>query len=177
MTKFFEVETDVNEECMDRFGAYALKRTTLQQDELYSTVYSLWMTQFVMVFAPFLALTIFNTIIAFTIRKTFKRLSWVQKGKKRDELKDKSREANYVLVVIVLIFLICNSWGFVLAVMERMMGDEYLYRNMTDFYVFSREAINFLTIINSSINFIHTSVTNLCYQFRFMRSIALWSSS
>jgi hypothetical protein len=69
-------------------------------------------------------------------------------------LKEKSREATRVLVVIVFIFLICNFWGFVLALLEQLFGVAYLTQNYKTFYAFSREAINFLAIVNSSINFV-----------------------
>lgn len=70
------------------------------------------------------------------------------------QLKEKSREATIVLVIIVCIFLICNFWGFVIAVAERVVGQETLIVEHTKFYAFSRETINFLAIVNSSINFV-----------------------
>ncbi|PAV81719.1 hypothetical protein WR25_15372 [Diploscapter pachys] len=72
----------------------------------------------------------------------------------RNELKEKSREATLVLVIIVCIFLGCNFWGFVLTLLERIIGQEKLMHDHHVFYTFSREAINFLAIINSSINFV-----------------------
>ncbi|VDO70652.1 unnamed protein product [Heligmosomoides polygyrus] len=72
----------------------------------------------------------------------------------RSELKEKSREATLVLVIIVCIFLICNFWGFVLTLLERIVDHEVLMVENHTFYTFSREAINFLAIINSSINFV-----------------------
>ncbi|VDL82310.1 unnamed protein product [Nippostrongylus brasiliensis] len=72
----------------------------------------------------------------------------------RSELKEKSREATMVLVIIVCIFLICNFWGFVLTLLERIVDHEVLMVENHAFYTFSREAINFLAIINSSINFV-----------------------
>ncbi|EYC08671.1 hypothetical protein Y032_0065g3677 [Ancylostoma ceylanicum] len=72
----------------------------------------------------------------------------------RSELKEKSREATLVLVIIVCIFLICNFWGFVLTLLERIVDHETLMVEHHTFYTFSREAINFLAIINSSINFV-----------------------
>ena len=44
----------------------------------------------------------------------------------RNELKEKSREATLVLVIIVCIFLGCNFWGFVLTLLERIIGQEKL---------------------------------------------------
>ncbi|PIO61360.1 hypothetical protein TELCIR_17118 [Teladorsagia circumcincta] len=44
----------------------------------------------------------------------------------RSELKEKSREATLVLVIIVCIFLICNFWGFVLTLLERILDHETL---------------------------------------------------
>lgn len=40
----------------------------------------------------------------------------------RSELKEKSKEATIVLIVIVCIFLVCNLWGFVLTFLEQIMG-------------------------------------------------------
>uniref|UniRef100_A0A0K0DKL7 G_PROTEIN_RECEP_F1_2 domain-containing protein n=1 Tax=Angiostrongylus cantonensis TaxID=6313 RepID=A0A0K0DKL7_ANGCA len=72
----------------------------------------------------------------------------------RSQLKEKSREATLVLVIIVCIFLICNFWGFVLTLLERIVDHETLVIKHHAFYTFSREAINFLAVINSSINFV-----------------------
>jgi hypothetical protein len=79
---------------------------------------------------------------------------WGERISRHSELKEKSRDATRVLIVIVCIFLICNFWGFVLALLERIVGQDVLYKDYTKFYQFSRETINFLAIINSSINFI-----------------------
>uniref|UniRef100_A0A915L0K9 G-protein coupled receptors family 1 profile domain-containing protein n=1 Tax=Romanomermis culicivorax TaxID=13658 RepID=A0A915L0K9_ROMCU len=118
LPKFFEIETVINENCtgLARFG---LKESALQSDNLYSMVYSLWITQMVMVFVPFLVLLFFNAVIALKIRDD---------GRKRSELKEKSREVTYVLIVIVLLFLVCNSWGLIMTVMERFYGVTYLRR-------------------------------------------------
>lgn len=80
-----------------------------------------------------------------TNRITFFRLS---------ELREKSREASIVLVVIVLIFLLCNFWGFFMTLLEHLVGAEYLIIQHKTFYTFSREATNFLAVVNSSINFV-----------------------
>ncbi|VDM51411.1 unnamed protein product [Toxocara canis] len=71
----------------------------------------------------------------------------------RSVLKEKSREATLVLVVIVCIFLLCNVWGFVLTLLEQILDRRWLEVEHHAFYTFSREAINLLAIINSSINF------------------------
>lgn len=59
-----------------------------------------------------------------------------------------------MLVIIVLIFLLCNFWGFFLTLLEHILGSDYLRLRYHVFYMFSREAINFLAIVNSSINFV-----------------------
>ncbi|RCN46609.1 hypothetical protein ANCCAN_07345 [Ancylostoma caninum] len=118
-------------------------------------VYALWLTNIVMVFLPFITLLVLNAYIAYTIRKSLEKFdNHQQKLPDRSELKEKSREATLVLVIIVCIFLICNFWGFVLTLLERIVDHETLMVEHHTFYTFSREAINFLAIINSSINFV-----------------------
>ncbi|EPB80147.1 hypothetical protein ANCCEY_00702 [Ancylostoma ceylanicum] len=107
-------------------------------------VYALWLTNIVMVFLPFITLLVLNAYIAYTIRKSLEKFDNHQQKSiaaalsntsnvareiarlpDRSELKEKSREATLVLMV-----------------------------EHHTFYTFSREAINFLAIINSSINFV-----------------------
>lgn len=69
-------------------------------------------------------------------------------------LQEQSRDATRVLVTIVVVFLICNCWGFVITVLESVYSGRQLSQWAPEFYAFSREAINFLAIVNSSINFL-----------------------
>ncbi|EFP07746.1 hypothetical protein CRE_26313 [Caenorhabditis remanei] len=214
----------VNPSCPDgsNWQSYILLPSAMASNPIYQQVYSLWVTNFVMVFFPFLTLLLFNAIIAYTIRQSLEKYdfhnqksvvaalsasvnlprniagycpsdclchvplsSFTLRGlaprrtvvidsstgsvssvatsltspesfriSSRNELKEKSREATLVLVIIVFIFLGCNFWGFVLTLLERIMGQETLMVDHHIFYTFSREAINFLAIINSSINFV-----------------------
>ncbi|CAJ0605833.1 unnamed protein product [Cylicocyclus nassatus] len=156
-TKFFELEVTVNPECPDGkdWQSYILLPSAMAANSLYQQVYSLWLTNLIMVFLPFLALLVLNAVIAYTIHKSLEKFDCQkQKLPDRSELKEKSREATLVLVIIVCIFLICNFWGFVLTLLERIVDRETLEVTHRTFYTFSREAINFLAIINSSINFV-----------------------
>ncbi|CAL2032359.1 unnamed protein product [Caenorhabditis brenneri] len=174
-TKFFELQVTVNPACPDgsNWQSYILLPSALATNPIYQQVYSLWVTNFVMVFFPFLTLLLFNAIIAYTIRQSLEKYDFHNQKSvvaalsasvnlprniagisSRNELKEKSREATLVLVIIVFIFLGCNFWGFVLTLLERIMGQETLMVDHHVFYTFSREAINFLAIINSSINFV-----------------------
>ncbi|ULU06637.1 hypothetical protein L5515_014575 [Caenorhabditis briggsae] len=156
-TKFFELQVTVNPNCPDgsNWQSYILLPSAMASNPIYQQVYSLWVTNVVMVFFPFLTLLLFNAIIAYTIRQSLEKYDFHnQKISSRNELKEKSREATLVLVIIVFIFLGCNFWGFVLTLLERIMGQETLMGDHHVFYTFSREAINFLAIINSSINFV-----------------------
>uniref|UniRef100_A0A0M3IU80 G_PROTEIN_RECEP_F1_2 domain-containing protein n=1 Tax=Ascaris lumbricoides TaxID=6252 RepID=A0A0M3IU80_ASCLU len=107
-----------------------------------------------MVFFPFLTLLVLNSIIAYTIRKSLQKVKYNQRFHSHSVLKEKSREATIVLVVIVCIFLLCNVWGFVLTLLEQILDRRWLEVEHHLFYTFSREAINLLAIINSSINFV-----------------------
>ncbi|XGW07259.1 hypothetical protein V3C99_010447 [Haemonchus contortus] len=156
-TKFFELEVTVNPACPEGkdWQSYILLPSVMAANPIYQQVYALWLTNIVMVFLPFLTLLILNAYIAYTIRRSLKKFdNHQQKLPDRSELKEKSREATLVLVIIVCIFLICNFWGFVLTLLERIVDHETLMVKYHAFYTFSREAINFLAIINSSINFV-----------------------
>ncbi|ULU06636.1 hypothetical protein L3Y34_018456 [Caenorhabditis briggsae] len=174
-TKFFELQVTVNPNCPDgsNWQSYILLPSAMASNPIYQQVYSLWVTNVVMVFFPFLTLLLFNAIIAYTIRQSLEKYDFHNQKSvvaalsasvnlprniagisSRNELKEKSREATLVLVIIVFIFLGCNFWGFVLTLLERIMGQETLMGDHHVFYTFSREAINFLAIINSSINFV-----------------------
>ncbi|KAK6014590.1 hypothetical protein OSTOST_20023, partial [Ostertagia ostertagi] len=147
----------INPVCPDgkNWQSYILLPSVMAANPLYQQVYALWLTNIVMVFLPFLTLLILNAYIAYTIRKSLEKFdNHQQKLPDRSELKEKSREATLVLVIIVCIFLICNFWGFVLTLLERILDHETLMVKHHAFYTFSREAINFLAIINSSINFV-----------------------
>ncbi|GMT15796.1 hypothetical protein PFISCL1PPCAC_7093, partial [Pristionchus fissidentatus] len=160
ITKFFELEVSENPECPggNYWKSYRLTPSDLASNPIYQQVYSLWLTNAVMVFLPFLTLLFLNAIIAYTIRNSLKKFDNPDfrdhcRVKGRTELKEKSKEATIVLIVIVCIFLVCNLWGFVLTFLEQIMGPT-LFHDYATFYTFSREAINFLAIINSSINFV-----------------------
>ncbi|RCN33453.1 hypothetical protein ANCCAN_20722, partial [Ancylostoma caninum] len=156
-TKFFELEVTINPICPDgkNWQSYILLPSVMAANPLYQQVYALWLTNIVMVFLPFITLLVLNAYIAYTIRKSLEKFdNHQQKLPDRSELKEKSREATLVLVIIVCIFLICNFWGFVLTLLERIVDHETLMVEHHTFYTFSREAINFLAIINSSINFV-----------------------
>uniref|UniRef100_A0A914NXK5 G-protein coupled receptors family 1 profile domain-containing protein n=1 Tax=Panagrolaimus davidi TaxID=227884 RepID=A0A914NXK5_9BILA len=156
-TKFFELEVFRNDLCAEQginWQAYILLPSELSKNSMYGKIYSLYMTQIIMVFLPFLMLLILNSIIAYTIKKSLKKLVNNDRKVQLSELREKSREASIVLVVIVLIFLLCNFWGFFMTLLEHLVGVEYLIVQHKTFYTFSREATNFLAIVNSSINFV-----------------------
>uniref|UniRef100_A0A914ZKY6 G-protein coupled receptors family 1 profile domain-containing protein n=1 Tax=Parascaris univalens TaxID=6257 RepID=A0A914ZKY6_PARUN len=155
-TKFFELEISRNSVCADgtNWQSFLLLPSGLAQNPLYGQIYALWLTNLVMVFFPFLTLLVLNSIIAYTIRKSLQKVKYKQRFQSRSVLKEKSREATIVLIVIVCIFLLCNVWGFVLTLLEQILDRRWLEVEHHLFYTFSREAINLLAIINSSINFV-----------------------
>lgn len=154
-TKFFELQVIRNTQCPgSNFQSYILLPSELAMSPIYGQFYALWLTNIVMVFLPFLTLLVFNSIIAYTIRKSMRRMKWSERISRHSELKCKSREATIVLIIIVCIFLVCNFWGFVLTLLEQIIDSQTLRGDYYMFYTFSREAINFLAIINSSINFV-----------------------
>lgn len=67
---------------------------------------------------------------------------------------EKSRDATRVLIVIVVVFLLCNALGFVVTLLESLYTQRGLLNMCPGFYAFAREAVNFLAIVNSSINFV-----------------------
>uniref|UniRef100_A0A915L086 G-protein coupled receptors family 1 profile domain-containing protein n=1 Tax=Romanomermis culicivorax TaxID=13658 RepID=A0A915L086_ROMCU len=163
--KFFEVETKISDHCSE-FGKYTLV-PTLQDNEFYSTVYSLWLTQAVMVFVPFFVLLVSNSVITFTFWRNLhnshvnealvldqasKYRKWTVKTRQKF-LRGRFRETTTVTIVIVILFLVCNSWGLVTSLMEKIYGVRTLSENFPALYTFSREVVNVLTIVNSSSNF------------------------
>ncbi len=152
-TKFFELEIKRQSGC-PRFSAYSLAAGPLTRTAGYQLIYSLWMSNIIMVFLPFITLLVFNSIIAWTIRKSLRHMYHNDRFSERNELKEKSKDATLVLIIIVAMFLICNLWGFVITLLEVICGQRFLYSQWRKFYAFSREAINFLAMINSSVNFI-----------------------
>ncbi|EYC08674.1 hypothetical protein Y032_0065g3677 [Ancylostoma ceylanicum] len=174
-TQTGNLQVTINPICPDgkNWQSYILLPSVMAANPLYQQVYALWLTNIVMVFLPFITLLVLNAYIAYTIRKSLEKFDNHQQKSiaaalsntsnvareiarlpDRSELKEKSREATLVLVIIVCIFLICNFWGFVLTLLERIVDHETLMVEHHTFYTFSREAINFLAIINSSINFV-----------------------
>lgn len=156
-TKFFELEIVRNPACRNGdWKAYQLGMGTIGMNETYKTVFVLWISSIVMIFLPFLTLLIGNSslksapieenfkrnakcknitigvlneksLIAVTIRKSMQRLKWAERISRHSELKEKSRDATRVLIVIVFIFLICNFWSFVMALVERIVPDSTLH--------------------------------------------------
>lgn len=59
-----------------------------------------------------------------------------------------------MLIVIVVVFLLCNALGFVVTLLESLYTQRGLLEWCPGFYAFAREAVNFLAIVNSSINFV-----------------------
>lgn len=145
--RFWELHVDTIEGC-EGFASKTVQRGVLLLDETYATVYGLWLSSIVMVFGPFLLLLLFNSIIVYSIHKARENCRKFSR-----DLKEKTKNATIVLVVIVLIFLICNFWGFVTTLLEYVLGFETLFTHYELFYSFSREVINLLAIVNSSINF------------------------
>ncbi|KRX86813.1 FMRFamide receptor [Trichinella pseudospiralis] len=153
-SKFFEIDIVERAECPN-FSHLALVSTPLLSDEIYRYVYTLWLSQLVQVLIPFFTLLIFNTAIAISARKQMHRERRLSAGQAHlNEMKERSRDATVILIVVVLNFLICNSWGLVMTLMEAFYGVPTLVVTWPKFYAFSREAVNFLAIVHSSINFI-----------------------
>ncbi|KRZ55752.1 FMRFamide receptor [Trichinella nativa] len=153
-SKFFEIDIVERAECPN-FSRLALVSTPLLSDEIYRYVYTLWLSQLVQVLIPFFTLLIFNTAIAISARKQMHRERRLSTGQAHlNEMKERSRDATVILIVVVLNFLICNSWGLVMTLMEAFYGVPTLVVTWPKFYTFSREAVNFLAIVHSSINFI-----------------------
>lgn len=144
--RYWEIGVVERPEC-EGFASVSLERGRLLLNETYATAYGLWMTSLVMIFGPFIALLVLNSAIVATIqRRSSRKFSGPQ-------WQEKTKNATVVLVVIILIFLVCNVWGFVISLLEYLVGFDRLYSDNEMFYSFSRVAINFLAILNSSVNF------------------------
>jgi len=158
-SKFWEISLDYVAECTG-FAALGLTPGPLLENDTYGKVYSLWLTNIVMVFAPFVALLLFNSVILIKIRRArdqYKEYLVVRHEQTREmgrqrrrhsqvarQFREQTKDATLVLVIIVLIFLVCNFWGFVITLMEHIYGRLELQMSRPIFYAFSREAINFL---------------------------------
>lgn len=175
------VRVEFTEEC-NWFGRYWLAAGPLLESESYQLIYNVWLSNILFVFLPFLILTILNALIFIKLsrqssnRDSLRRYQ-MEEGEKfhavlkhkghigsvrneskpgfrlhRKERKLKSREATIVLLVVVLVFLICNAPSVALTLIEHISQD-FLQENR-DFYAFARDVINLLTVINSSANFV-----------------------
>uniref|UniRef100_A0A914D0U0 G-protein coupled receptors family 1 profile domain-containing protein n=1 Tax=Acrobeloides nanus TaxID=290746 RepID=A0A914D0U0_9BILA len=76
-TKFFEVEIISEPDCSQTLDwqSFHLFPSDLAKHPAYTEIYSLWLTNVVMVFFPFLMLFTLNAIIAYTIRKSLKTIA------------------------------------------------------------------------------------------------------
>ncbi|KRX22062.1 FMRFamide receptor [Trichinella nelsoni] len=160
-SKFFEIDIVERAECPN-FSRLALVSTPLLSDEIYRYVYTLWLSQLVQVLIPFFTLLIFNTAIAISARKQMHRERRLSAGQAHlNEMKERSRDATVILIVVVLNFLICNSWGLVMTLMEAFYGVPTLVVTWPKFYTFSREASKtvryFLSACNQNLRDLSTS--------------------
>lgn len=176
------VRVEFTEEC-DWFGRYWLAAGPLLENESYQLIYSVWLSNILFVFLPFLILSILNAMIFIKLKRqsghqdSFRKYQMEEAEKfhtapkeqslqapstknesksgfrlHRKERKLKNREATVVLLVVVLVFLICNAPSVALTLIEHISQD-FLQENR-QFYAFARDVINLLTVINSSGNFL-----------------------
>ncbi|KHJ48874.1 7 transmembrane receptor [Trichuris suis] len=144
LSKVFEISVVEYPQCKG-FGSLSLEATPLLSNEIYRLVYTLWLSQLVQVLIPFLTLLIFNTAIAISMRRHMVRQKRFHPAEPRlHEMREQSRDATIILIVVVSMFLICNLWGLVMTLMEAFYGVPALMMSWPKFYAFSREAVNFL---------------------------------
>lgn len=110
----------------------------LRTNDTYITVYLLWMYLFVMYFVPFLTLAVLNGLIWRQVREANRerqRLSRLQK---------KEISLAIMLLVVVVVFFICNILALVVSILEACQVYVDALTNTG----------NFLVTVNSSVNFI-----------------------
>jgi hypothetical protein len=164
--KYFEIDV-VEKPWCDGFAFYGLQPSALARNPTYAQVYTVWMTNLVVMILPFMLLFLLNVLIVVhmkhagsgdsqdalvTISVDMSVVREVKRRETRMKLRSKRREATVVLLVVVLVFLVCNTPGLLLTLLERI-DQRFLERNPR-FYSYTKDAINVLTIINSVVNFV-----------------------
>lgn len=139
--KFFEAEV-YRVEGSDGDAVYCVRAYTAFRNETYVVVYIHWMYLLVMYIVPFSALAVLNACIVQQVRRAQAeraRLSRVQR-----------RELGLatMLLVVVLVFFLCNILPLVTNAFEVFEGDEF--ENLDPLVKTS----NLLVMINSSVNFV-----------------------
>lgn len=68
ITKYWELSTNFDEQCPE-FGRFSLGMGPLLQNPIYTQVYTMWLSNVMFVFFPFLALAVLNTSICIRLRR------------------------------------------------------------------------------------------------------------
>lgn len=157
-TRFWELRL---EECYSDELNYTLVTpvtTTLRGSELYTHVYMVWCCSIVMFFIPFLLLIGLNTAVIMAIQNTQKLHQSLGTdysiSKKREIAKEVS--TSVMLVGVVVVFLVCNTFAFVVNVLE--MVDRYRDADDTRsfegslFFKIMVDVSNCLVMLNAAIN-------------------------
>ncbi|CAL4059958.1 unnamed protein product, partial [Meganyctiphanes norvegica] len=112
--------------------------TELRNEPLYKEVYITWFYLLFMYLIPFLSLIVFNIFIYREVRTANHQRNQMSRVQKKEI------GLAMMLMVVVIIFFICNLLAFVINILELI---EFVVDELTQFS-------NLLVTINSSVNFI-----------------------
>lgn len=120
---------------------YCVKASSFRTDT-YVVVYIHWMYLIVMYFVPFSALAVLNACIVRQVRRAQAERARLSRGQRRE------LSLATMLLVVVLVFFLCNLLPLVTNAFEVFMGDEF--ENLDPLV----KTTNLLVTINSSVNFV-----------------------
>lgn len=154
LPRFFEVQIQTDEET----GVRTIEQSSLRLNETYRLVYYIILNLLLIHVIPLITLTVLNFKIHQQIRSANVNRAYLS-ASQRSELNVSS-----MLMVLVLIFIICNVPAFIVNVLE-------VVQVHTNFIDSCATVSNVLVCINSSVNFLIYCIHGRRFRERFIRII------
>lgn len=159
LPRFFEVQIKTDEET----GVRTIEQSSLRLNETYRLVYYIILNLLVIHVIPLITLTVLNFKIHQQIRSANVNRAHLS-ASQRSELNVSS-----MLMVLVLIFIICNFPAFIVNVLE-------VFGVHTNFIDSCATVSNLLVCINSSVNFLIYCIHGQRFRDKFIRIITCRST-
>lgn len=140
--------------------------TDLRKDHIYYVAYVVCTYTIVMFVIPFVLLIVMNSIIVKTVHRSYRLRQELTQGNStkitdgvngRQQIETSAREnkTTIMLIVVVFVFLLCNSLAFINNILEVILAqldDSPGSIILREAYLIACEISNFLVVINSSSN-------------------------
>lgn len=146
-TRFFEVRV-VGSCFRQNIGEYipVISPTELRSNHTYRLIFFGWAYTILMFVVPFIVLIVLNSQVLLAVRRSNRlhnRGSVPDDASKRSERKE--RQTSIMLIAIVLVFLTCNTFPFVVNILENIGYVNEVYESLVTYS-------NLLVIVNASCN-------------------------